>query len=119
MGGQGAQLSPVEMRGNIMNMLSKIKDRKQSLDDNMDGFARDAQETKMQVLQNFFGILQKNGIDPSNQMEVRALFEKVYAESPEMYEMIVPIINELLGDEEEAQEEMPMQEMSQNLMDRG
>lgn len=102
MGGQmpmGDQMPQEEMRSNLLELYNKIKEKKGEWDATKNvGEARVA-ESKVKALGSFFDAFQKAGIDPSDPDAMREFFDRLYEQNPDLYEMIVPVIDSLLGPE--------------------
>lgn len=107
MGMQGGMAMPQEQQsGEADHLMSQIQQKKSEWDMVRNVGNVRKKMSKMKLLEQFFSMMENNGIDPSNQQEVASFFEKLYQTNPDMYEMLTPIIDELLSDDEESSGEM-------------
>lgn len=108
---QGDQMPQEEMRSNLLGLYNKIREKKGEWDATKNvGEARVA-EARVRALGDFFESFQKAGIDPSNPEAMRKFFDSLYENNPDLYEMLVPVIDSLLGPGEQETGQMDGVEM--------
>lgn len=98
--GMGMGENPViqdEMKKSLLGMYNKVKSKKQQMDASVDPNSEAA--LKMQALKSFFDAFENAGINPSDSLMMRDFFEKLYNANPDLYALIIPIIDDILGPE--------------------
>lgn len=104
---QGDQMPQEEMRKNLLDMYGKIRSKKQEWDTTKKVSDVRLAEAKMNAIRKFFDTFEKSGIDPSDPEAMREFFDQLYEKNPDLYEMLIPVIDSILGPGEE-QPEMGM-----------
>lgn len=105
----GDQMPQEEMRKNLLDMYGKVREKKQEWDASKNVANTNVAEAKVKALSQFFDAFQKAGIDPSDPEAMRQFFDKLYESNPDMYELIIPVIDEILGPSQEENSQMEMQ----------
>ena len=101
MGVDGDQMPQEEMRKNLLDMYTKIRSKKGEWDATNNVAGVHLAEAKINGLRNFFAAFEKAGIDPSDPEAMRTFFDTLYEKNPDLYQMMIPVIEEILGPEEE------------------
>lgn len=97
----GDQMDQEEMRSNLLDLYQKIRQKKGEWDTTKSVSGVKLAEAKMEAIRHFFDSFEKSGIDPSDPEAMREFFDKLYEKNPDLYEMLVPVIDSLLGPEEQ------------------
>lgn len=105
-GGMGTPMSP-EQKQQLLDLKEKIESKKGEWDNANRMGDSQVEEAKAAALAEFFNEFQKAGIDPSDQDAMRDFFDKLYQQNPDLYEMIIPIIDQILGPGDAGQEQQP------------
>ena len=99
LGSVGDQMPQEEMRKNLLDMYGKIRSKKQEWDTTKNVADVRLAEAKMNGIRQFFESFEKSGIDPSDPDAMRQFFDKLYEKNPDLYEMLIPVIDSILGPE--------------------
>jgi hypothetical protein len=108
-GGDGDQMPQEEMRKNLLDMYTKVQSKKGEWDATNKVAEVHLAEAKINALRKFFTAFEKAGIDPSDSDAMRNFFDTLYEKNPDLYQMIIPVIDDILGPDEPDQGMMEQQ----------
>lgn len=95
--GDSSDMTPEEMAADLEKLMKMVGQKFNTFHGQKK--AADSQMAKSQdtAIAALFQVLQKNGIDPSNQLEVNNFLTQLQQQNPEGYQMFELAINNLLG----------------------
>lgn len=93
----GDEMPQEEMRRSLLDMYGKVRAKKQEWDTTKNVSEVKLAEAKINAIRQFFESFEKAGIDPADPEAMRQFFDQLYEKNPDLYELIVPVIDSLLG----------------------
>lgn len=90
-------MSPEEMQKDLDMLMEAINNKKKMLDGVTSSADSQFKQMQDEAIANLFEILQKNGVDPSNQEEVAAFLNQLKEENPEGYKILEAAIDGILN----------------------
>lgn len=95
---EGQETMPPEMmKQHLGDMMSKIDEQKNHLDFLQKAGQRKSDARKEEETNMLFDILKSAGVNPSDPEAVNRFLENLYTQNPDLYSIVVPIIDSIVG----------------------
>ena len=107
------QMSQEQMRTNLQDLMSKIDGKYQDFNAQNFSVNKQSQEQKSEVLRQIFDLFQQTGVDPSNVDEVGAFLNSIKEKNPELYQQIITVLENLIGEDNTTSEDTQPTDESQ------
>lgn len=102
--GMGDQMPQEEMRGNLADLADKINGKFQEVDTIHSTGQVKLAEKRIKELKIFFEKLEQAGVNLSDPESVRGFFDKLYENNPDIYELLIPVLDDILGPAEQGEQ---------------
>lgn len=100
-------LSPEEMKQNLGTAADSLQSSYRDLNTKKIGSSQKIEKTRVETLNKLFDMLEKYGIDPSDQEQLSAFVEELKNINPDVYAYFQRAIQDLLNGEEDPSQTTP------------
>lgn len=91
-----------QMKSSLDSLVEKLREKNQGLQSTTFANRKMSSQERMKALRAVFEILESAGVDPSNPESVRMFLDDMKMKNPELYAILEPALEKLLGGENPA-----------------